>query len=174
MSDQLSDISRKVLQYSPKYAKYYQIHVGTTYLILILAIGPVLFTSNIQIYLETLSLQWANNVPKLPGLHYDVKKLGTSHGVIIVVRANNYLCYKNLNSAGQIDFSEICPKKLQWNWLFFTHCFSVKSDPKFPSKLTVFFLKFVSENPAKFDSFPQPIRSPDYLWESPCPKQFLL
>lgn len=38
---------------------------------------------------ETLSLQRANNVPKLPGLHYVAKKLGTSHGVIVVERAND-------------------------------------------------------------------------------------
>ena len=38
-------------------------------LILILAIRPVLFTPNIQIYLETSSLQRVNNVPKLPGFH---------------------------------------------------------------------------------------------------------
>ena len=36
--------------------------------ILILAIRPVLFTSNVQIYLETSSLQRINNVPKLLGV----------------------------------------------------------------------------------------------------------
>ena len=48
--------------------KYFRIHVGKTYLILILAIRPVLFTPNVQIYLETSSLQRVNNVPKLPGV----------------------------------------------------------------------------------------------------------
>ena len=48
--------------------KYFQIHVGKTYFILILAIRPVLFTPNVQIYLETSSLQRVNNVPKLPGI----------------------------------------------------------------------------------------------------------
>ena len=48
--------------------KYFQIHVGKTYLILILAIRPVLFTPNVQIYLETSSLPQVNNVPKLPGI----------------------------------------------------------------------------------------------------------
>ena len=33
--------------------KYFQIHVGKTYFILILAIRPVLFNLNVQIYLET-------------------------------------------------------------------------------------------------------------------------
>ena len=46
--------------------KYFQIHVGKTYLILILAIISVLFTPNVQIYLETSSMQRVNNVPKLP------------------------------------------------------------------------------------------------------------
>ena len=50
--------------------KYFQIHGGKTNLILtgILAIRPVLFTPNIQIYLETSSLQRVNNVSKLPGV----------------------------------------------------------------------------------------------------------
>ena len=48
--------------------KYFQIHVGKTYLILILAIRPVLITPNVQIYLETSSLRQVNNVPKLPGV----------------------------------------------------------------------------------------------------------
>ena len=48
--------------------KYFQIHVGKTYLMLILAIRPVLFTPNVQIYLETSSLQRVNNVPKLQGV----------------------------------------------------------------------------------------------------------
>ena len=48
--------------------KYFQIHVAKTYLILILAIRPVLFTPKVQIYLETSSLQEVNNIPKLPGV----------------------------------------------------------------------------------------------------------
>ena len=55
---------REIPRNSPKNAKYreirqkyFQIHVGKTYLILILAIRPVLFTPNVQIYLETSSLQ---------------------------------------------------------------------------------------------------------------------
>ena len=62
--------------------KYIQIHVGKTYFILILAIRPVLFTPNVQIYLETSSLQRVNNVPKLPGvLDKCCEKLGTNHNV---------------------------------------------------------------------------------------------
>jgi len=58
--------------------KYFQIHVGKTYLILTLAIRPVLFTPNVQIYLETSSLQRVNNVPKLPGVfnRWTLRKTG--------------------------------------------------------------------------------------------------
>ena len=60
--------SQKNAKYREIRQKYFQIHVGKTYLILILAFRPVLFTSNVQIYLETSSLQGVNNVPKLPGV----------------------------------------------------------------------------------------------------------
>ena len=68
------------VKYREIHQKYFQIHVRKTYFILILAITPVLFTPNIQIYLETSSLQRANNVPKLPGvLDERCDKLGTNH-----------------------------------------------------------------------------------------------
>ena len=60
--------SLKNTKYREIRQKYFQIHVGKTYLILILAIRPVLFTPNVQIYLETSSLQRVNNVSKLPGV----------------------------------------------------------------------------------------------------------
>ena len=60
--------SQKNAKYREIRQKYFQIHVGKTYLILILAFRPVLFTPNVQIYLETSSLQRVNNVPKLPGI----------------------------------------------------------------------------------------------------------
>ena len=100
--------SREIPQQKAKYReirqKYFQIHVGKTYLILILAIRPVLFTPNVQIYLETSSLQRVNNVPKLPGvLDERCEKLGTNHNVngfsirsflerTVVEGANDYLC----------------------------------------------------------------------------------
>ena len=68
-----SDISRgrgpaKFRYFREITQKYFQTHVGKTCLILILAIRPVLFTPNFQIYLETSSLQRVNNVPKLQGV----------------------------------------------------------------------------------------------------------
>ena len=62
------EIPQKNAKYREIRQKYFQIHVGKTYFILILAIRPVLFTPNVQIYLETLSLQRVNNVPKLTGV----------------------------------------------------------------------------------------------------------
>ena len=41
--------SQKNVKYREIRKKYFQIHVGKTYLILILAIKPVLFTPNVQI-----------------------------------------------------------------------------------------------------------------------------
>ena len=63
---QNSGISANPTKFPPKreiprnLPKYFQILVGKTYLILILAIRPVLFTPNVQIYLETSSLQRVN------------------------------------------------------------------------------------------------------------------
>ena len=41
--------SQKNTKYREIHQKYFQIHVGKTYLMLILAIRPVLFTPNVQI-----------------------------------------------------------------------------------------------------------------------------
>ena len=96
--------SQKNTKYREIRQKYFQIHVGKTYLILILAIRPVLFTPNVQIYLETSSLQRVNNVSKLPGvLDERCEKLGTNHNVnsfsirsflerTVVERASDYPC----------------------------------------------------------------------------------
>ena len=96
--------SPKNAKYREIRQKYFQIHVGKTYLILILAIRPVLFTPNVQIYLETSSLQRVNNVPKLPGvLRLMLPKTGHYHNVnsfsirsflerTVVERANDYPC----------------------------------------------------------------------------------
>lgn len=68
--------SQKKAKYREVHQKYFQIHVGKTYLTLILAIRPVLFTPNVRIYLETSSLQ-RQNVPKLPGvLRWTLRKTG--------------------------------------------------------------------------------------------------
>ena len=83
--------SQKNAKYREIRQKYFQIHVGKTYFILILAIRPVLFTPNVQIYLETLSQQRVNNVPKLPGvLDERCEKLGTNHNLNTVVERANY------------------------------------------------------------------------------------
>ena len=60
--------SQKNAKYREITQKYFQTHVGKTCLILILAIRPDLITPNVQIYLETSSLQRVNNVRKLSGV----------------------------------------------------------------------------------------------------------
>ena len=60
--------SQKNAKYREIRQKYFQTHVNKTYLILIFAIRPVLFTPKVQIYLETSSVQRVNNLPKLPGI----------------------------------------------------------------------------------------------------------
>ena len=133
-----------------------------------MAIRPVLFTPNVQIYLETSSLQRVNNVPKLPGvLDERFEKLGTNH------------IKKTLNNAGHIDaklidLSEISPKKsseiscflLIVSWRSFPTKFPVKS-ADFSKNLPLKILRnltFFRENPAKsadfsanFDFFPEKI-----------------
>ena len=71
---------------------------------LILAVGAVyILRVNLQIYVETSPLQQASNVPKLLGIVYVAKELGTSHDVksfaigsflerIVVERGNDDLC----------------------------------------------------------------------------------
>ena len=76
-----------------------------------------LTAENLQIYLKTSSPKWANNVPKLPGLHCVVKNQGTSHDVksfatgsflnhYVVRIANDYLA-KNIKHAHQISAKSI-------------------------------------------------------------------
>ena len=71
-----------------------------------------LLAINLQNYLRTSSLKRANNIPKLTGVHYICcKKLGTSQDVegfaigsflerIVIERANDDLCKKNVKNAG--------------------------------------------------------------------------
>ena len=69
--------SPKNAKYREIRQKYFRIHAGKTYLILILALTPVLFTPNVQVYLETSSLQ-------------RVKQR------TVVERANDYPCEKKV------------------------------------------------------------------------------
>ena len=52
---------------------------------------------------------------------------------------------KTLNNAGHIDaklidFSKICPKNIQRNWLFFIDCFLAKFPLKISSEIGRFFM----------------------------------
>ena len=105
-----------------------------------------------QIHLETASLKHANNVPKLPGVDYVAKKLGTSHDVkgfaigsflerIVVERANDDLCLKNVENAGLIsqsiasEFSLKITTKLA---IFYQLLFRRSLSRKFPGNWPIF------------------------------------
>ena len=99
-----------------------------------------LLAVNSQIYVKTSSLKRANNVPKLPGVDYVAKKLGTSHDVkgfaigsvlecIVVERANDDSVRRTL-------------KTLVWFW-------PIDFRLSLPRK----FREFAPKNPAKFVFF---------------------
>ena len=90
--------------------------------------------------LDTSSQKQASNILKLPRIDVCCEKLGTSHDIksfatgsfldgtcIVVERANDYLCHKNIKNAGQniakpiiIDFLHNLPRKYpQYQSYFF-------------------------------------------------------
>ena len=101
-----------------------------------------LLAVNSQIYLKTSSRKCANNVPKLPGVDYDVKgfAIGSFLERIVVERANDDLCKKNIKNAGLISAinrsisSEIFPENNHKICYFCTNCFPAKFAPKIPTK----------------------------------------
>ena len=101
------------------------------------------------------------------------KKLGTSHGVIVIERVNDYICYKNLTALVRSILVKFA-QKIAMKLAVFYPLFLGKICRKISCEIGQFFCKFAPKNLAQFDFFPQPIRSLDYLWESPCPKQPLL
>ena len=96
-----------------------------------------------------------------------LKALALVYG-LVVERANDDLCQKNVKNAGlisakPIDFQLIFPENNHKIGCFFTNCtcFSAKFAPKIPFKIGRYQLReFVPNNPAKFDFFPRPVRSP--------------
>ena len=128
--------------------KYFQIHVSKTYLVLILAIRPVLFTPNVQIQLETSSLQRVKKCPKttrhfqmnaaknwaltimlkaLAFIHF-LSELLLKEQMIIPVKRNVYQRWSYRRKIDQ--FQRNLPKKIQRNRLFFTDCFLTKFPPE--------------------------------------------
>lgn len=98
---------------------------------------------------------------------HDVKRLaiGAFLERIAVERVNDYLLKKTLNNAGHIDaklidFSEICQKNSNKIGCFLLILSRRSSAPKFPVKSAIFPRICPPENPAKFNFFPRPIRSP--------------
>ena len=104
------------------------------------------------------------------------EKLGTSHDVkgfatgssleyIVVERANDDLCQKNITNAGlicakPIDFQRNLPENNHKICRFFTDCFLAKFALKIPVKSTDFSAICLLKIKRNLTFFPQPIRSP--------------
>ena len=128
-----------------------------------------LLAVNLQIYLRTSSLKRADNVPKLPGVHYVAKNWALAmmlkalplvhfwNVLLLKEQINDDLCYKNVKNAGLISAKPIDSwRNLPQNQPLFTDCFLVKFTPKTPEnsrEIVRFFHEFVPKNPAKFDFF---------------------
>ena len=109
-----------------------------------------LLAINLQIYLETSSLKCANNVPKLPGVHYVakhwalammLKALPLVHfwSVLLLKEQMMTSVRKTLKmlvwSAQNWSISsEICPENNHQIRCLFTNCFPAKFAPKIPAK----------------------------------------
>ena len=134
-----------------------------------------LLAVNSQIYVKTSSLKRANNVPKLPGVDYVAKKLGTSHDVKgfaigsflerIVQPLFNRKTLKTLvwSVWNRSIPSEICPKITTKSAVFSRIAFR----PSLPRiflgnscKIGRFFHDFGPKNPAKFNFFSATCQKP--------------
>ena len=134
-----------------------------------------LLAVNSQIYVKTSSLKRANNVPKLPGVDYVAKKLGTSHDVKgfaigsflerIVQPLFNRKTLKTLvwSVWNRSIPSEICPKITTKSAVFSQIAFR----PSLPRiflgnscKIGRFFHDFGPKNPVKFNFFSATCQKP--------------
>ena len=114
-----------------------------------------LLAINFQIYLETSSPKCANNVPKLPGIHYVTKNwalammlkaLPLVHfwSVLLLKEQMTTSVRKTLKTLvwsvqNRSISSEICPENNHKIRHFFTDCFLAKFAPKIPTKFDFFF-----------------------------------
>ena len=125
--------------------------------------------------LETLTLKHANNIPETTRHRLYCEKLGTSYVVAgfaicsflehIVVKEQMMTSFRKMlkmlvwSAQNQLITSEICPEnKHKIGHFYRLLCSEVY--PENSCKISWFFCKFVPKNPAKFDFFPRPIRSP--------------
>ena len=97
---------------------------------------------NLQIYLETLSLKHANNIPETTRYRLYCKKLSSSCDVTGFASASflehiDDLFEKNVKNAGLISAKPIdyqCPENKDKIGRLFTDCFSAKFTLKIPGK----------------------------------------
>ena len=131
-----------------------------------------LLAVNLHIYLKTLSLKCANNVPKLPGVDYIAKNwalplvhfwsvlLLKEQMMTSVRKASKTLVWSAQNWSIS---SEVCPKNNDKMGRFLPIAFLRSLPRKFPRnsrEIGQFCHEFVPKNPGKFDFFPWPIRNP--------------
>ena len=133
----------------------YEIHVCTTYLKFI--------SANLSWNFVT---ETCKRRPETTRRRLCCEKLGTSHDVkgfaigsflehIVVERANDDLCLKNVKNAGLISrsISSEFSLKITTKLAVFYHLFLGNVCPENSQEIGQFFWEFVSKNPAKFDLF---------------------
>ena len=133
-----------------------------------------------QIYLETLSLKHAKRRPETTRHRLCCKKLGTSHDVkgfatgsflehIVVERANDDLCLKNVKKAGLISqsISSEFSLKITTKLAVFFQLFLGEVFPENYCEIGRFFWEFVPKNPTKFDFFSATYQKPCIEWHDP-------
>ena len=141
-----------------------------------------LLAVNLQIYLGTLSLNHANNVPKLPGVNC-VAKIWALAVMLKALPLVHFWSVLLLKEQLMTSFRKML-KKLVWSVQnqsisrkmclennhrirrFFTDCFSVKFAPKIPAKLADSSGNSSLKIPRNLTFFPEPIRSPASRWAS--------
>ena len=134
-----------------------------------------------QIYLETLSLKHANEVPKLPGIDYvaknwalamTLKALPLVHfwsTLLLKEQNNDDLCLKNVKKAGLISqsISSEFSLKITTKLVVFFQLFLGEVCPENYREIGRFFWEFVPKNPTKFDFFSATYQKPCIEWHDP-------
>ena len=113
-----------------------------------------LLAINSQIYVKTSSLKRANNVPKLPGVDYVAKKLGTSHDV------KGFAIGSFLERIVQPLFNRKTLKTLVWS--VWNRSIPSEICPKITTKSADFSTILALKIPRNLTFFPRPVRSPAY------------
>ena len=124
-----------------------------------------LLAVNSQIYVKTSSLKCAKTMFRNYQVQIMLRKTGSFLKRIVVERANDDLCQKNVKNAGPIsakpiDFQQNLPENNHKIRRYLPIAFRPSLPLKIPAKTADFSAILSPKNPAKFDFFPQSIRSP--------------